>query len=153
MVRTALQTRGLLACGMLHPGPMALPPQIGREPQAVALVCPECGGSVAVHAEGDAGRYLVFNCRVGHAFSARTLVAGKEDRVEHALWSAVYLLEELAGLLADLIERDARDGRAPDWPGVSERIRRLHGHAKDIRAVLERNEPIDLGAPAAGRKA
>lgn len=127
---------------------MTVPRETARAPRLAALVCPDCGGAISVHTEGDSG-YLVFTCQVGHAYSPTTLIAGKEEGLEQALWAAVYLLEELAGLLDDLAERGGPDGgRQRGWPAARRRVERLREHARRIRTVLDENEPIDLGGTA-----
>lgn len=127
---------------------MRLPPGIGKAPHPVSLVCPDCGGALSVQAEG-AAEYLLFVCQVGHSYSATTLLSGKEERLEEVLWSGVYLLEELADLLADLVDRGGLDGVQPEWPAARRRIERLHDQAKRLRRLLDDNEPIDLGDGAA----
>ena len=94
-----------------------------------------------MRAEGHAG-YLVFVCQVGHSYSATTLLAEKEERLEEVLWSGVYLLEELGELLTDLASRGGLDDAA--WPSGRRRIHRLHEQAKQLRRLLDENEPIDL---------
>jgi two-component system, chemotaxis family, protein-glutamate methylesterase/glutaminase len=123
---------------------MRLPQNVGKTPEAASLVCPDCGGALAVQAEGDAA-YLIFVCQVGHSYSSTTLVSGKEERLEEVLWSGVYLLEELADLLGDLVARGGPDRSHPNWPAARRRIGRLRQHAASMRAVLDDNEPIDLG--------
>jgi len=120
-----------------------LPADLGKSPQPVSLVCPDCGGAISAHLEGDDG-YLVFACQVGHAYSATALAASKEERLEEALWSAVYLSEELAGLLADLVARSARNGSQPRWPTAPRRVEQLRANAKQLRALIGDDEPIDL---------
>jgi two-component system chemotaxis response regulator CheB len=121
-----------------------LPLDLGRTRQAVPLVCPDCGGAISVHLEGD-DRYLVFACRVGHAYSATSLTAGMEERLEEALWSAVYLTEELAELLGDLVARGAQNGGQPRWATAARRVEQLRGNAKQLRALIHDDEPVDLG--------
>lgn len=128
---------------------MRLPWDLGKSPQPASLVCPECGGALSVKAEGDA-EYLLFVCQVGHSYSATTLLPEKEERVEQVLWSAVYLVEELADLLTDLAARGSGD-QAPqrEWPAARRRIQRLRDQARRLRDLLNDNEPIDLsdGSP------
>jgi two-component system chemotaxis response regulator CheB len=131
---------------------MRLPARMGSSPQPASLVCPDCGGVLSTHAEGDAG-YLRFVCQVGHAYSVSTLLSAKEERLEEALWSGVYLLEELADLLTDLVDRGGPDGSRPDRPAADRRIERLHAQAKQLRQLLDGNEPIDLGDAAASDEA
>lgn len=127
---------------------MRLPPRVGRTPQPALLVCPDCGGALAVQTQGDAA-FLLFVCQVGHSYSATTLLAAKEERLEEVLWSAVYLIEELAGVLSDLAARGGPNGDRTDWPSARRRIERLHDHAARLRQLLDGNERIDLGAGAA----
>ena len=126
---------------------MQLPREIGKIGEPAALVCPDCGGSISVRAEGDVG-YLVFFCQVGHTYSSASLIAGKEERLEQVLWSTVYLIEELTGLLSDLVGRGGPDGTTPSWPAARDRIERLHRQVKQVRAVLDENDPIELGPDA-----
>ena len=127
---------------------MRLPARVGEAPGPASLVCPDCGGALSVRAEGDA-EYLLFVCQVGHSYSATTLLSGKEERLEQALWSAVYLVEEMAGLLVDLAARRGRDGGQPYGPAARRRSERLHEQATRLRGILDDNEPIDLGAHVA----
>ena len=130
---------------------MRLPSHVRKTPEPASLVCPDCGGALSVQAEGDAP-YLMFVCQVGHSYSAATLVSGKEERLEEVLWSGVYLLEELADLLADLLARGGPDGRHPEWPAARGRIHRLRQQAARLRELLDDNEPIDLGEGAASKR-
>jgi two-component system, chemotaxis family, protein-glutamate methylesterase/glutaminase len=131
---------------------MRLPDRMGTSSQPVSLVCPDCGGALAVRAEGDA-EYLVFVCQVGHSYSATTLLSGKEERLEEVLWSGVYLVEELADLLDDLDARGAVDGAPPARPAARRRIERLRDQATRLRRLLDDNEPIDLGRGVVSERA
>jgi hypothetical protein len=73
---------------------MRLPSHVRRTPEPASLVCPDCGGALAVQAEGDAG----------------------EVRLEEVLWSGV-------DLLADLVARGGPDGSHPEWPAARLRER------------------------------
>jgi two-component system chemotaxis response regulator CheB len=89
----------------------ALPDTVttGKGEISTRLACPQCAGVLTVHAEG-AHHHLIFTCRVGHKFSVRELVAGKEDRLEEYLWEALHGLEEMAALLHDLSAYAERQG-------------------------------------------
>jgi two-component system chemotaxis response regulator CheB len=67
----------------LHSPQPAGPPSV--------FTCPECSGTLWEIKEGDLMRY---RCRVGHAFTAESLVGKQNDAVEQALWTAVRVLEE-----------------------------------------------------------
>jgi hypothetical protein len=123
---------------------MRLPSGVGTTPQPALLVCPECGGALSVHVEGDAD-YLLFVCQVGHSSSASALLSEKEERLEQVLWSSLYLVEELADLLTDLAARGGPDRIQQEWPAARRRIDKLSDQARRLRGLLKDNEPIDLG--------
>jgi two-component system chemotaxis response regulator CheB len=62
--------------------------------------CPDCNGSLMVVDDKD------FRCRVGHAWTADSLLKARDDEVEGALWIALRSLQEKAKLsrrLADSV--------------------------------------------------
>src|SRR5689334_6694487 len=62
--------------------------------------CPDCNGSLMSVTE------KTFRCRVGHAWSADSLLAARDDEIEGALWIALRSLQEkvkLSRRLADNI--------------------------------------------------
>lgn len=95
--------------------------------------CPECGG---VLWEVHDGNLLRFRCRVGHAYSVDSILAGQTEAVEEALWTALKTLEESASLSRRLA-RDARN-QGKDWLAkrFSERAQEAEKHAAAIRQVL-----------------
>jgi two-component system chemotaxis response regulator CheB len=107
-------------------------------PILISLTCPDCPGALAVRTEGLEG-YLHFECRIGHAYSLRDLLAAKEERIEERLWAAVVALEELAAVLGEL---ESRRG-TPDSPYAA-RSRGALAHARALRAVIDQDAPIDL---------
>ena len=60
-----------------------------------AYSCPECGG-VLWEVQDD--ELLRFRCRVGHAFSAQSVLAEQAATLETALWAALKTLEENVSL-------------------------------------------------------
>jgi two-component system chemotaxis response regulator CheB len=69
--------------------------------------CPECGG---VLWELDDAELLRFRCRVGHAYTADSVVDGQGESVETALWTALRALQERAQLTERLAERVGKAG-------------------------------------------
>jgi two-component system chemotaxis response regulator CheB len=60
------------------------------------LACPECGGPLwELHND----RLQRYRCRLGHAFTDTSLLAGQTDVIETALWTAVRTMEERARIL------------------------------------------------------
>lgn len=69
------------------------------------LTCPECGGALWEHQEGDLIR---FRCHVGHSYTAEAMQDEQGRSLEAALWSALRSLQERE----DLFRRMARRSRA-----------------------------------------
>jgi two-component system, chemotaxis family, protein-glutamate methylesterase/glutaminase len=109
------------------------------------FVCPECGGSLWEHEDGDAASYV---CHVGHAFSAESLLDGQVDGVERALWSAVRQLEEHAALVNRLAERMRARGQERSSERFRERARVADEQADLIRRTLL-EPPADAAEQAA----
>jgi two-component system chemotaxis response regulator CheB len=54
--------------------------------------CPDCNGSLVAIAEGS------YRCRVGHAWTAESLLLARDHEIEGALWVALRSLKEKANL-------------------------------------------------------
>jgi two-component system, chemotaxis family, protein-glutamate methylesterase/glutaminase len=74
-----------------------------------AFVCPDCGGGLYEIEDAPLWR---FRCRVGHAFTADVLRAGKAEVLEQALWVALRTLEEKIELHQRMVQRAAERGLA-----------------------------------------
>lgn len=97
------------------------------------LTCPECGGSLW---QEERAQQLRFNCHVGHAFSADSLLEYHSRAVEGAMWTALRVLEEHAALQKRLAER----ARHQKFQGAAEQFERRSEDTKrqahSIRSVL-----------------
>jgi two-component system chemotaxis response regulator CheB len=60
-----------------------------------AFSCPDCNGVLWELHDGEMIRY---RCRVGHGYSAATVLEAESEAVERALWEAVRVLEESASM-------------------------------------------------------
>jgi two-component system chemotaxis response regulator CheB len=101
--------------------------------------CPDCGGVLWEVGE-QAG--LRFRCRVGHAYTARALLAAEDAGLEDALWAALRALEEQESLSRRMLERH--------WGGAAQRSRkRLQQRTDELR---ERSEVLRrfLSSPVVG---
>jgi two-component system, chemotaxis family, protein-glutamate methylesterase/glutaminase len=98
--------------------------------------CPECGGRLW---EFDEENVLRFRCRVGHGYTAESLVAEKTNALEAALWAAVNALEESVELSTRLATR-ARD-RGHDLSALrfSERAHETGLQIQLLRELLMRD--------------
>lgn len=113
------------------------------EPSAFA--CPDCGGVLWELQDGD---LLRFRCRVGHAWTAGTLVGRQSDAVEDALWTALRALEEKAAMARRLAgrarKRDAAGRASAYFERQAAEVLEQAGLLR--RTLLQRN----ADAPVAG---
>jgi two-component system, chemotaxis family, protein-glutamate methylesterase/glutaminase len=72
------------------------------------FTCPECNGPLY---ETKARPASAYECRVGHVWSAQTMVNGQTEAVERALWVAILRLEERVRVLDRMIDRAERRGQ------------------------------------------
>lgn len=71
-----------------------------------SFTCPECHGALW---EIDSEKVLRYRCRIGHAYSAHSLVDAHGTTVENILWSAVRALEEHAALSQRVATRAGKE--------------------------------------------
>jgi hypothetical protein len=123
----------------------ALPPDLTRSSgdHLAGLICPDCGGNLVVSVLGES--HLHFLCRVGHSYALVELLAAKEERLENALWAAVFSLEEMAALLDDALSR------LEGTDGVQEAFaRRRDGaaaRARQMRDLITGDQPLPRADP------
>jgi two-component system chemotaxis response regulator CheB len=122
---------------------MAMEPDLGQPPPALheddrpgrvsIFTCPECHGTLW---EADEQGIVRFRCRVGHVYSAESMLAAQTDSVDRALWTALRALEERAALTHRLAERAQQ--RRHKWVAraFEERAQAADGHAAVLRELL-----------------
>jgi two-component system chemotaxis response regulator CheB len=93
--------------------------------------CPSCGGALFEITGEPLPRY---RCRVGHGWSAESLLAEHGVAMEQALWVALRALEEKSALSLRLADSGAARGAAR----MTERYRRLAGEAHDASDLIRR---------------
>jgi two-component system chemotaxis response regulator CheB len=102
--------------------------------------CPDCGGVLWEYQEGEMTR---FRCRVGHAWTADSLLAEQAETLEAALWAALRGLEERAELARRLAER----ARQRNWPqsvdAFDQQGEEAKHHVDVIRRVLMRRKSLE----------
>ncbi len=95
--------------------------------------CPECHGTLWEIHEGNV---LRFRCRVGHAFTAQSLLAEHNDSLERALWAALRALEENAALTRRLAGRAVERGLDAARSRFEQRAEEAETHAEAIRSAI-----------------
>ncbi len=95
--------------------------------------CPDCAGALFQLEEGNLVRY---RCRVGHAWSADSLLARQTVDLEGALWVALRSLEEKAALNAKLGERAGSQGHDRTAARFNENVQEAIGAAELVRQLI-----------------
>jgi two-component system chemotaxis response regulator CheB len=118
---------------------------------ASGLTCPECHGGI-FELDAETGGAPQYRCRVGHAFSAETLLAEQKASLEVALWTAVRALEEAAELARRMEQRSRTwaDGGASAMYHREAHL--FDARARTVRDVLRSGVPVfepDPGASGA----
>ena len=97
--------------------------------------CPDCGGALL---ESDADGVLRFRCRIGHGYTAESLLLAQDERLEDALWTAVRSLEEAAATKQRMAARVASSGATRIAAEYEQRAVAALAHAATIREILDR---------------
>ena len=129
---------------LVHLAAEKVPAHTPKEPYVMAeekqepgnpsvFTCPECHGTLW---EVDEGGTLRFKCRVGHAFTADTMLEDQSHDVERALWAALRVLEENADLSIRMAARARRAGRVHAERKYSDRSSESHRNAAVLRELL-----------------
>jgi two-component system chemotaxis response regulator CheB len=109
----------------------------GEYPGAPSVyTCPECSGSLWEIHDGELLRY---RCRVGHAYTVESLLAGQAGAVEAALWAALRALEEKASLAHRLLEQSNTRG----YQYAAVRFAEQEADARQRAAVIRRALLVD----------
>ncbi|MBX6312997.1 MAG: chemotaxis protein CheB [Isosphaeraceae bacterium] len=116
------------------------------------FACPECGGVLWELREGELIR---FRCRVGHAWTANSLLAEQSEALESALWMALRALEERAALSERLAERLRGRGHSLSAEKFAQQEDESRRMAEVLRQVLLSMQPAsdEVGSEAAGASA
>jgi two-component system, chemotaxis family, protein-glutamate methylesterase/glutaminase len=97
------------------------------------LTCPECGGTLWMHADYGAER---LRCRVGHSFSADGLMVGKQNALESALWAAIVALQERADVSRRIVQRLKESGRPAQIERYRSEIRESEQRARVLQDLI-----------------
>ena len=101
--------------------------------ESVPVMCPECGGPLWELRDEKLRRY---RCRIGHAFTAESLLAGQSEALEYALWAAVRTMEDRVRILMTLASGRQEHGQSKIADMYETRAKELKSHAQQIRQML-----------------
>src|SRR5581483_5902491 len=104
-----------------------------------AYTCPECHGTLWEVLEGKLLRYA---CRVGHSFSAESMLQDQFDSAERALWAALRALEERADLSRRMALRSRNSGLHTLANRYSELAVSASHDAQILRRLMMENRPM-----------
>jgi two-component system chemotaxis response regulator CheB len=97
------------------------------------LTCPECGGPLWELHNDQLPRY---RCRLGHAFTDKSLLDGQAEIIETALWTAVRTMEERARILTLLTHKRRDKGQLKLVTSLEKQVAELKMHAQHLRQIL-----------------
>jgi two-component system chemotaxis response regulator CheB len=101
--------------------------------EPVSATCPECGGPLWELRDEKLRRY---RCRLGHAFTAESLLAGQSEAIEYALWAAVRTMEDRVRILMSLAHGRRGHGQSKIANTYTEQAEELKRQAQQIRKML-----------------
>lgn len=111
----------------------------------IKITCPECQGCISLDIEPHAG-ILTYRCQVGHAYSIKEMIKGKEVQVENTLWTTVGLFEHLEMLYEKLLneQTEVKNLGDEDIECIRTRLKRIAEHKQVLFRVTEDNTPPPL---------
>jgi len=109
------------------------PEDASQTGELTALSCPECGGPIWQQDMTETARY---RCRVGHAYSASSLLAGQDEKLEASIWAAIRLLEQRANVLTTMAHNDRKSRRTRMLEYHERLAREAREHANILRTLL-----------------
>jgi len=120
--------------------------QHGSSPEddrsATRYTCPDCGGALWRHEDGDAD---TFRCSVGHAYSPESFDGEQGRGIESALWAAARLLGDRKTLLEEMAENAGSKGHDRSAHAFRTQAVEVDSAASTIRGLIESGR-LALGA-------
>ena len=107
------------------------------------FACPDCKGILW---EIEDNGLLRYRCRVGHAYTMRTLSMEQSERLEEALWTAFRAMEETAALHRRMADRAGKGGNNALVAKHEAAAKKQERSARTLRLmILEPRPEVELG--------
>jgi hypothetical protein len=103
--------------------------------------CPDCFGVLRFEREGSHG-HLLYRCQVDHRYTVSSLLHGKENQLERALWSASLLLKQMAYVYEDLLS-EMTGSTAVERKRVQQRLKEVKKQRLAIQAMIEATHALE----------
>jgi two-component system, chemotaxis family, protein-glutamate methylesterase/glutaminase len=91
---------------------------------------------------------LRFRCRVGHAWSAASLLHAQSDEIETALWMALRSLEDMAALSRTMADRADAGGRPNSAARFRSDIADMARSIEVLRQLVQGDDDVALSVTA-----
>lgn len=108
-------------------------PSVNALGNQVPFNCPGCGGVLWEIKSDDALRY---RCHTGHAYTADSLVAEQNMKIEETMWTALRMFEERRNLLLTI----SKTQKGSIAKLSIERANTSQVHIDRIKAILQSND-------------
>lgn len=118
--------------------PLVARPGAGWSPSA--LSCPDCHGVLWQRRDEDMDRY---RCRIGHAWSARSLADQQAGVVDDALWEVLKDVEEQAEFAQQLSQAVSDRGDPDEASYWAKQATRAEQTAAGVRQLLAERSPTE----------
>lgn len=98
----------------------------------VPFNCPGCGGALW---QVDKNSDMRFRCHTGHAYTAASLLAEQNKKIEETLWTALRMFEERKNLLNEMGK-----GKTIGYKSALEKAHMSQVHVNRIRLMLKADD-------------
>ncbi len=120
-------------------------PLVDTPASATRYTCPDCGGALWRHENGDA---MNFACSVGHMYSPESFDGEQGRSIESALWAAARLLGDRQELLEEMAKRAGGHGHDRSAKAFGEQAGEVARAATVIRGLIESGRlPLNAVTP------
>jgi two-component system, chemotaxis family, protein-glutamate methylesterase/glutaminase len=110
----------------------------------VPLACSECGGPLWKIRDARVDRY---RCRVGHAYTAKSLMEEMSVAMERSLWAAIQMMDQQSRMLERFASEEKTKGRDRQAESLLGRSMEAGVHSTHLRKLLFAHVQKDLPKP------